>query len=185
MVTGEKIQQLCDVYFGFKEDFDFLTSLPCTGVCIKILRNDNRNYRLDRNGTNGLGFCFLPLPKNFNLKFHVNGNFYLTSTREDIVNASTSDRTNVNKTKWNEFLKKCLVSTLLECFEIINQKVDYTTNDLMSIWPLNLDKNFKVMEAEFMKQVFDYRQQARSDDGYWRGKTIGVHCDVKIAKNAN
>jgi hypothetical protein len=23
IITGEKIQQLCDVYFGLKEDFDF------------------------------------------------------------------------------------------------------------------------------------------------------------------
>ena len=24
IITGEKIQQLCNVYFGFKEDFDYV-----------------------------------------------------------------------------------------------------------------------------------------------------------------
>jgi sacsin len=142
----------------FSDDNEFVCSLPCTGVCIKILRNNNQTYSLDSKGTNGLGFCFLPLPKNLNIKFQVNGNFYLTSTREDIVNVSSGDRTNVNKTKWNDFLKKALATTLIECFEIIDQKVDYTTNDLMNIWPLNLDTNFKIMETEFMQKAFDYRQ---------------------------
>ena len=32
IITGEKIQQLCNVYFGFKEDFDYTKNLVLKGT---------------------------------------------------------------------------------------------------------------------------------------------------------
>ena len=144
----------------FENDCDFFTTLPCTGICIKLLEtkspNKSVNYYLDQTGTNGLAFCFLPLPKKFDLKFHLNGNFHLTSTREDIINTS-NDRMNVNRKKWNDFLKTSLASTLIEAFKNMIQKADYTMNDLISIWPLNLEESFKILETEFINLIFDYK----------------------------
>ena len=79
MVTGEKIQQLCDVYFGFKEDFDFNP----------VIRNQNKK-QLNINNLNSeinnpyFIFCYTHRVKELSKKIHLfKNNFALVTHNSD------------------------------------------------------------------------------------------------------
>lgn len=131
----------------FENDADCQKYYPCTSISIKINKlADTEKFTMS--GTNacnetGVAFCFLPLNKKTKFKFHVNGNFFLSTTREDIL-ASSSERINVSKFNWNNMIKRLLADTLLKCFKSMHDQIDYETIDLFDIFPINACDDFKI-----------------------------------------
>ena len=79
MVTGEKIQNLCDVYFGFKDDFDF-------NPVIKIQRNKQININNLNSEINNpyFIFCYTHRVKELSKKIHLfKNNFALVTHNSD------------------------------------------------------------------------------------------------------
>jgi hypothetical protein len=79
IVTGEKIQQLCDVYFGFNEDFNF-------NPIIKQQTNKHFNINNLNNTINNpyYIFCYTHRVKDLSKKIHLfNNNFVLITHNSD------------------------------------------------------------------------------------------------------
>ena len=134
----------------------FENILPCVAVSFKIISNDAKNpikYSLDRITKYGSLFCFLPLPVETHLNFNANGNFFLNSSREDVI-CSSIDRLETIESKWNENLQIYLASTLRKCCEVMADYVEYDISDLMGLWPI--ETKLLKLEKEFYQQIFDY-----------------------------
>ena len=130
--------------------------LPCTAISFKIIPNEVQNpvrFTLDKTMNNGSVFCFLPLPSRTELNFNVSANFFLTSTREDII-YSSKDRIGAFESSWNDHLQVCLAETLINCCDAMPNAIDYDMNDLMSLWPINT--KFQKFEEVFYNKIFDY-----------------------------
>ena len=146
-----------------KKDEQFKKMLPCTAVSFKLVPEDNQSNQMKLilnkdNKNNGSIFCFLPLPARSFLSFIVNANFFLTSTREDII-YSSKDRIDAFESIWNDNLQQCLAETLIKCCTHMINAVDYDIKDLMNLWPVNT--KMQILENEFYKKIFDYSSEIR------------------------
>ena len=136
--------------------------LPCTAISFKVIPNEVQTpirFTLDKTFNNGSVFCFLPLPSRTELNFNVSANFFLTSTREDII-YSSKDRIGAFESSWNDHLQACLAITLINCCEAMANAIDYDMNDLMNLWPIKT--KFLKFEKDFYNQIFDYNKKKYS-----------------------
>jgi hypothetical protein len=138
---------------GLNSD-QFEKMLPCTAISFKLTESNNPlKYTLDKSNSYGSIFCFLPLPARTKLNFNLNANFFLTSTREDII-YSSGDRIDKFESDWNGNLQTCLSIALKKCCESMVNFVDYEMTDLMNLWPINT--KLSKFEKEFYEKIFDY-----------------------------
>ena len=106
--------------------------IPLAEIAVEVMKKDNA--LIPKPVENALLFCFLPLPFESHLPFHVNGFFDVGKDRRNLTGAQDSVGS-----KWNSDLVKGAVPLALECLIAhLAQKCCLRGNVLMSyysIWP--------------------------------------------------
>ncbi|XP_053397885.1 sacsin-like [Mercenaria mercenaria] len=130
-------------------------------------------------------FFFLPLPIEHKFEFHVNGQFAVTTSRQQLQ-ISTEDNTNQETKEWNESLLIDPVTRallyLLESLRSLGKLKNYSYDQL---WPRNeIDPTLKCLQHSF------YQNVARPDiykifekDGNWFDISRCVFIDLNFRQS--
>ena len=92
--------------------------IPWTQIAIKIPFDFKQKQVF-----NGKMFCFLPLPTNIGLKFHINGFFELSMNRIDLWIGDNFEGEGRIKSDWNKSLQKDLVFTVCLALEHLKELI--------------------------------------------------------------
>nr|XP_022324100.1 sacsin-like isoform X1 [Crassostrea virginica] len=84
-------------------------------------------------------FCFLPLPIETPLSFHVNGTFAVSSDRQRLLTRSEDAKENTKQSIWNDsLLSDPVVEATLELLMVINNAA-VETYSCYELWPIACD----------------------------------------------
>ncbi|XP_062586452.1 sacsin-like isoform X2 [Saccostrea cucullata] len=101
-------------------------------------------------------FCFLPLPINTSLAFHVNGTFAVSSDRQRLLVRTEDDKENTKQTIWNNSLiSDATLEALLELLIVLKNT---TTEDdvFYEIWPKESKEYFwETFQDEFYRCIVE------------------------------
>ncbi|XP_078326289.1 sacsin-like isoform X3 [Crassostrea virginica] len=142
-------------------------ALPLCSVGIPIETSSNQLYPMylgtkkqvnEKFGFYDKGhiFCFLPLPIETPLAFHVNGTFAVSSDRQRLLTRSSDDKENTKQTIWNDsLLSDPVVEATLELLMVINDGA-VETNSCYELWPTGCYYGlWKSFCHEFYKAVIE------------------------------
>lgn len=125
--------------------------IPCVGMATE-LEKDKNSFKLKANNEkNGLAFCFLPLPIETNLNYHINANFILSGDRLQLYESNSKDDKQSFKHVWNLNLLNPLINNLLRMIDLVVKNISFEKDSLVqNFWPIKSKTNyFKNFENKF------------------------------------
>lgn len=122
---------------------------PCVGMALEL----DRDFRVIKSNKRNL-FCFLPLPIETNLAYHVNAYFRLTQDRLGLYERSKDDKWDL-VFEWNDILLEPLVNNLILMFTTIVQSGTIKFDNLFEIiLPFGNEKEYFVkFEDLFYRKI--------------------------------
>ena len=134
--------------------------MPCVSMATEVIKIPSKItfFRLKvNNSQNSLAFCFLPLPIETNLNFHINGNFFLSDDRLHLNESSKVDKVSY-KHVWNEYLLDHLINNLFRVIDFVTDSLIFEKvlpHQLVEqFWPINNKiKYFAKFEERFYERI--------------------------------
>ena len=162
---------------GTKESLDMSNeprqkgAAPLSAVAVPTDSSFSSPLAMEESGfsfyLSGYLFCFLPLPIETKLPFHVNGTFEVTSDRKGL-RCLTDDDKIARKSNWNEYiLIDATVNALfamLEHFTFNSENSQYTYYQL---WPSDDEKIIKPLHDSFYSRIVNENKSLFYGQGRW------------------
>jgi len=129
--------------------------IPCVGMATE-LEKDKDWFKLKANNEkNGLAFCFLPLPIETNLNYHINANFILSGDRLQLYESNRKDDKQSFKHVWNVNLLNPLINNLLRMIDLVVKNFSFEKDSLVqNFWPIKSKTNyFNNFENKFYNDI--------------------------------
>ncbi|XP_048775772.2 sacsin-like [Ostrea edulis] len=202
-----------DITFPFKEKTDWIISwavgvdeslrlfrdnksdgaLPLSSVAVPVNMMNNGILALhldadfNRYGFYNTGhlFCYLPLPIETTLNFHVNGNFAVSSDRQRILIRSEDDKDNTKQTIWNcGLVCDATLEAILELLKAI-KIVAVEDYSFFALWPTQTcDSFWQTFKHEFYQAILRRNLPLLKTHCGWKTfqECMFLHSDIECDK---
>ena len=128
-------------------------------------------------------FCFLPLPIETKLSFHLNGSFDVTSDRRRLVTLSDDDKTSA-RGKWNDFLlSDATVNAFFSALQYFRVNSDSNSYKFYNLWPIDSLQVAKSFCESFFKRLVDEQKPLFHGQSKWAAFSDIVFLDQKIRRH--
>ncbi|KAI7808548.1 putative sacsin [Triplophysa rosa] len=131
--------------FRRRNENEHVFSLPIGGIAVPLQREGQTEAWSPDEGLCGQAFCFLPLPIETGLPFHVNGTFAVTSNRKALCERGV--KSDWNKALLKDALTSAYITTLLE-LKKMTQNGKLKSYFFYTFWP-----NRERVSREFLPMV--------------------------------
>ncbi|KAA0716166.1 Sacsin DnaJ -like protein subfamily C member 29 [Triplophysa tibetana] len=131
--------------FQRRNENEHVFSLPIGGIAVPLHRDGQTEAWSPDDGLSGQAFCFLPLPIETGLPFHVNGTFAVTSNRKALCERGV--KSDWNKALLKDALTSAYITTLLELKKMA-QNGKLKSYFFYTFWP-----NRERVSREFLPMV--------------------------------